>query len=136
MSVGNSSSTTTTDSQSSGTSETTTEQEGHSYARSMAHKTVRFSIDEEARVRSYELANLARQQAFVLERGSGKPATLIRTHDVPREFETTLGGNDCVEEVLKRVRPPAVEVPETTVFERLAVSMRRQLAGRTGPGGL
>jgi hypothetical protein len=108
---------TVTDSEANGESHSKSEQKGVSRGHTVSRRTVRHSLDEEARLRSYDLANLPKREAYVLFKDTGK-VFHIRSHEVPK-FTTTLGAIDFVDVVLERTRPPAVEAPKENVFESL-----------------
>jgi|GEM_PF-5198909 len=105
-----------------GTTETksrsTTETEGESSGTSRTKKTTYYSVDEEARVKSYLLTDLRKREAFVYTGEDGK-VTKIRTIDLPFGIQTKTGNIDYVEVVRNICRPEEVQETHETVFERI-----------------
>ncbi|MDD5305925.1 MAG: hypothetical protein PHU25_01255 [Deltaproteobacteria bacterium] len=121
-------------SESHGTSES--EQEGHTEGETRTRRAPYMSVDDEARVRSYELAELPPRHAYVFTREDGK-VTRIVTHDIPFEFDNHLGGVDYTARFLESVRPAPVEIPEKNVFERLEAEGRKdKRASLKAPEGM
>ena len=97
--------------------ESTGVQAGRSTGRSVAEKTVRYSLDEEARIRAWELENTRTQHAHIHVKETGE-TRFLRMCDVPK-FETKLGRMDCVQTVLDAVRPPEPKPPLGALIDRL-----------------
>jgi hypothetical protein len=94
------------------------------------------SLDEQARVQSYLIADLPPRHAIVLNRETGE-VTKIVTHDIPWRFDTMLGGKDYLREMLHHVRPPAPVIPAKDVFERVEEEMmKKRFHRKNEPEGL
>jgi hypothetical protein len=112
------------------------EQEGETSGTSRSIKAPYMSVDEQARVQSYLIADLPPRHAFVLNRETGA-VTKIVTHDIPWRFDTKLGGKDYRREMLNHVRPPAPVMPTKDVFERVEEeSMSKRFHRKNAPKGL
>ena len=93
-------------------------QEGETHGVSKSLKAPYMSVDEQARVQSYEIAELSHRHAFVLNRIDGTVTRMV-THDIPWKIETRLGGDDYRTKLLAKIRPPSVSLPDKDIFERI-----------------
>lgn len=85
---------------------------GGSYSRATTRIREYYSVAEEAQIRSYELAELPRREAWVWINDAETAAYKIRTHDVPQAFVTKIGGRDFQAELIAAASPPpAAEEP-------------------------
>jgi hypothetical protein len=135
-SMSESTSETETESQTETTGTSRGVQTGTSHGTSRTRKAPYMSVDEEARVRSYELAELPPRHAYVLTREDGRVAR-IRTHDIPIDFNIGPGGQDATKRLRARVRPPQPELPREDVFSRIETQARdKRLSGAPKPKGM
>ncbi|RQV97411.1 hypothetical protein EH220_04680 [bacterium] len=110
-------------------------QNGESHGTSKSIKAPYMSLDEQARVQSYLIADLPPRHAYILNRETGAVSKIV-THDIPWNFETKLGGRDCLKSLLDQARPPKPELPEKDVFERVEEESLRRRFHRNSPRGL
>jgi hypothetical protein len=111
------------------------EQEGESKGVSKSIKAPYMSVDEQARVQSYLIADLPPRHAVVLNRADGS-VTEIVTHEIPWRFDTKLGGKDYEKSLLEQIRPPEPVLPEKDVFERVEEESTRRRFHKNSPRGL
>ncbi len=109
-------------------------QESTAKGRSKSFKKSFYSVDEEARVRSYEFMELPFRHAIVYSRETGK-VSRIRTHDIAFGFDLFLGGVDYGTDFVRRALPKPVELPEKSVFERLEERELEAVKGLEQPEG-
>lgn len=94
------------------------------------------SLDEQARVESYKLADLPHRHAYVLTRHNGCVNKII-THNIPWNFDTRMNGVDYKKKFLETVRPLPPRIPEKNIFERVTEeNNRQQLRVKNIPEGL
>jgi hypothetical protein len=110
-------------------------QESTATGRSKSFKKSFYSVDEEARIRSYEFMELPFRHAIVYSRETGK-VSRIRTHDISFKFNLSLGGVDYGADFASRAQPEAVEFHEKSVFERLEERELEALKKFSQPRGL
>jgi hypothetical protein len=100
-----------------GMSDSTGQTAGRTFQRSETHsRSVKlrrdyYSVEEQARVHAYALAELPARHAYVVLGNDRAETYLIRTLDVPVEWETVWGGKDYKKEFLRLAAPPE-PVPE------------------------
>jgi hypothetical protein len=111
-----------TKTQSSGVARSESQQRGESFARGVTTTEEFYSIDEEIRVRAFELSELPRREAWVwMNEATETTAFKIRTHDIPQKFVTALGSHDYKAEFLRAVsRQPEPEPVESLLERALA----------------
>ncbi len=111
------------------------EQKGESHGKSRSVKAPYMSLDEQARVQSYLIADLPPRHAFILNRETGS-VTKIVTHEIPWHFDTKFCGKDYKDLFLAQVRPQVPEMPTKDVFERIeAESIKKSFHRKNQPRG-
>lgn len=101
-------------------------QRGGSQSRATTRIREYYSVDEEARIRAYELAELPRRHAWVWLNEADSAAYLIKTHDIPQAFVTTLGSRDFKKEFLSIAAAPGTSrEPAESLIERALAGRRR-----------
>ena len=101
-------------------------QQGGSYSRGTTRIREYYSVDEEARIRAYELAELPRREAWVWINDAESASFKIHTHDVPQSFVTALGGRDFTAEFISvSAATGAAREPTESLVERALASGRR-----------
>ncbi|MFO0570197.1 MAG: hypothetical protein U0263_31430 [Polyangiaceae bacterium] len=98
------------------------QQKGGSYSRATTRIREFYSVYEEAQVRAYELAELPRREAWVWINDSETASFKIRTHDIPQNFVTRLGGRDFVQEFLSRATSDGGEEEPAQPFPARALA--------------
>ncbi len=102
------------------------QQKGGSYSRATTRIREYYSVQEETQIRAYELAELARREAWVWINDAETASFKIHTHDVPQSFATKLGGRDFVEEFISTAGSPSTAAePEASLVQRVLNGRRR-----------
>ncbi len=114
-------------SESYGGTQGTSKQQSNSHTRSVKLRRDYYSVEEQARIHAYTLAELPARHACVVLGNDLAESYLIRTLDVPVAWETTWGGKDYKKEFVRLAAPPvAVPEPRESLETRLLREIERE----------
>lgn len=123
-SVARSKARTVTEAQSRSTGQTRSQSVGSGQA--VSERTVYYSVEEEMIVRANELSCLPPRTAYVVMNGERTETVLIRTYDMPQQWQTRLGGKCFLAEFLERSRGRALPPPSNLdLVPRVQSELRR-----------